>query len=159
MMKKIIEQKPQEKVMGEANAQAADFMYYSKLLQKPFEDLDELRAAEAEVKKQEEEKQNAADAKRAAAKIVEDAIKARVEAQLEAKKVKAEAYQAYLEVCENADKLVEIKAKTEQEALKIFCEKYGSFHSTVKIGDVTYDCNYSTEERVDPFRKLLNVWF
>ena len=159
MMKKIIEQKPQEKVMGEANAQAADFMYYSKLLQKPFEDLDELRAAEAEVKKQEEEKQNAADAKRAAAKIVEDAIKARVEAQLEAKKVKAEAYQAYLEVCENADRLVEIKAKTEQEALKIFCEKYGSFHSTVKIGDVTYDCNYSTEERVDPFRKLLNLWF
>lgn len=159
MMKKINEQAQQGKVMGEANAQAADFMYYSKLLQKPFEDLDELRAAEAEVKKQEEEKQNAADAKRAAAKIVEDAIKARVEAQLEAKKVKAEAYQAYLEVCENADKLVEIKAKTEQEALKIFCEKYGSFHSTVKIGDVTYDCNYSTEERVDPFRKLLNVWF
>ena len=159
MMKKINEQAQQGKVMGEANAQAADFMYYSKLLQKPFADLDELRAAEAEVKKQEEEKQNAADAKRAAAKIVEDAIKARVEAQLEAKKVKAEAYQAYLEVCENADKLVEIKAKTEQEALKIFCEKYGSFHSTVKIGDVTYDCNYSTEERVDPFRKLLNVWF
>lgn len=159
MMKKINEQAQQGKVMGEANAQAADFMYYSKLLQKPFEDLDELRAAEAEVKKQEEEKQNAADAKRAAAKIVEDAIKARVEAQLEAKKVKAEAYQAYLEVCENADKLVEIKAKTEQEALKIFCEKYGSFHSTVKIGDVTYDCNYSTEERVDPFRKLLNLWF
>ena len=159
MMKKINEQTQQGKEMGEANAQAADFMYYSKLLQKPFADLDELRAAEAELKKQEEEKQNAADAKRAAAKIVEDAIKARVEAQLEAKKVKAEAYQAYLEVCENADKLVEIKAKTEQEALKIFCEKYGSFHSTVKIGDITYDCNYSTEERVDPFRKLLNLWF
>lgn len=159
MMKKINEQTQQKKVMGEANAQAADFMYYSKLLQKPFEDLDELRAAEAEVKKQEEEKQNAADAKKAAAKIVEDAIKARIEAQLEAKKTKAEAYQAYLEVCENADKLVEIKAKTEQEALKIFCEKYGSFHSTIKIGDITYDCNYSTEERVDPFKKLLSLWF
>lgn len=159
MMKKINEQTQQKKVMGEANAQAADFMYYSKLLEKPFEDLDELRAAEAEVKRQEEEKQNAADAKKAAAKIVEDAIKARIEAQLEAKKTKAEAYQAYLEVCENADKLVEIKAKTEQEALKIFCEKYGSFHSTVKIGDITYDCNYSTEERVDPFKKLLSLWF
>jgi alpha-mannosidase len=159
MMKKINEQKPQENVMREANAQAEDFMYYSKLLQKPFADLDELRAAEAELKKQEEEKQNAANAKKAAAKIVEDAIKARVEAQLEAKRVKAEAYQAYLEVCEKADKVVEIKAKTEQEALKIFCEQYGSFHSTVKIGDVTYDCNYSTEERVDPFRKLLNLWF
>ena len=158
-MKKINEQTQQKKVMGEANAQAADFMYYSKLLEKPFEDLDELRAAEAEVKRQEEEKQNAADAKKAAAKIVEDAIKARIEAQLEAKKTKAEAYQAYLEVCENADKLVEIKAKTEQEALKIFCEKYGSFHSTVKIGDITYDCNYSTEERVDPFKKLLSLWF
>lgn len=159
MMKKINEQKPQENVMGESNAQAADFMYYSRLLQKPFADLDELRAAEAELKKQEEEKQNAANAKKAAAKIVEDAIKARIEAQQESQKVKAEAYKAYLEVCENADKLVEIKAKTEQEALKIFCEKYGSFHSTVKIGDITYDCNYSTEERVDPFKKLLNLWF
>ena len=155
-IKKINEQ---EKVMGEANAQAADFMYYSLLLQKPFTDLDELRAAEAEVKKQEEEKQNAANAKKAAAKIVEDAIKARIEAQQESKKVKAEAYKAYLEVCENADKLVEIKAKTEQEALRIFCEQYGSFHSTVKIGDITYDCNYSTEERVDPFKKLLSFWF
>ena len=30
-MKKINEQKQEEKVMGEASAQAADYMYYSKL--------------------------------------------------------------------------------------------------------------------------------
>lgn len=156
-MKKINGQL-QEKLMGEANTQAADFMYYSKLLQKPFADLDELRAAEAEAKKQEEEKQNAANAKKEAAKLVEDAIKSRIEAEQEAKKTKAEAYQTYLEICENADKLVAAKIKTEKEALKMFCEKYGSFHSTIKIGDITYSCDYSTEERVDPFKKLLGIW-
>ncbi len=154
-MKKINEQ---ERVMGESNAQAADFMYYSKLLQKPFADLDELRAAEAELKKQEEEKQNAANAKKEAAKLVEDAIKSRIEAEQEAKKTKAEAYQTYLEICENADKLIAAKIKTEKEALRMFCEKYGSFHSTIKIGDITYNCDYSTEERVDPFKKLLGFW-
>ena len=157
-MKKINEQ-TQEKVMGESNAQATDYMYYSRLLQKPFADLDELRAAEAEVKKQEEEKQNAANAKKEAAKLVEDAIKSRIEAQQEAKKTKAEAYKTYLEVCENADKLVELKAKTENEALRIFCEKFGSFHSTIKVGDITYNCDYSTEERVDPFTRLLNSFW
>ncbi len=156
-MKKINEQ-TQEKVMGETNAQAADYMYYSRLLQKPFADLDELRAAEAELKKQEEEKQNAANAKKEAAKIVEDAIKSRIEAEQQAKKTKAEAYQTYLEICENADKLIAAKIKTEKEALRMFCEKYGSFHSTIKIGDITYNCDYSTEERVDPFKKLLGFW-
>lgn len=156
-MKKINEQ-TQEKVMGESNAQAADYMYYSRLLQKPFADLDELRAAEAELKKQEEEKQNAANAKKEAAKLVEDAIKSRIEAEQEAKKTKAEAYQTYLEICENADKLIAAKIKTEKEALRMFCEKYGSFHSTIKIGDITYNCDYSTEERVDPFKKLLGFW-
>ena len=156
-MKKINEQ-TQEKVMGESNAQAADYMYYSRLLQKPFADLDELRAAEAELKKQEEEKQNAANAKKEAAKLVEDAIKSRIEAEQEAKKTKAEAYKAYLEICENADKLIAAKIKTEKEALRMFCEKYGSFHSTIKIGDITYNCDYSTEERVDPFKKLLGFW-
>lgn len=156
-MKKINEQ-PQEKVMGESNAQAADYMYYSRLLQKPFADLDELRAAEAELKKQEEEKQNAANAKKEAAKLVEDAIKSRLEAEQQAKKTKAEAYQTYLEICENADKLIAAKIKTEKEALRMFCEKYGSFHSTIKIGDITYNCDYSTEERVDPFKKLLGFW-
>ena len=157
-MKKINEQ-TQEKVIGESNAQATDYMYYSRLLQKPFADLDELRAAEAEVKKQEEEKQNAANAKKEAAKLVEDAIKSRIEAQQEAKKTKAEAYKTYLEVCENADKLVELKAKTEKEALRVFCEKFGSFHSTIKVGDITYNCDYSTEERVDPFTRLLNSFW
>lgn len=156
-MKKINEQ-TQEKVMGESNAQAADYMYYSRLLQKPFADLDELRAAEAELKKQEEEKQNAANAKKEAAKLVEDAIKSRLEAEQEAKKTKAEAYKTYLEICENADKLIAAKIKTEKEALRMFCEKYGSFHSTIKIGDITYNCDYSTEERVDPFKKLLGFW-
>lgn len=156
-MKKINEQ-TQEKVMGEANAQSVDYMYYSRLLQKPFADLDELRAAEAELKKQEEEKQNAANAKKEAAKIVEDAIKSRIEAEQQAKKTKAEAYQTYLEICENADKLIAAKIKTEKEALRMFCEKYGSFHSTIKIGDITYNCDYSTEERVDPFKKLLGFW-
>lgn len=155
-MKKINEQKQEEKVMGEASAQAVDYMYYSKLLQKPFGSLEELQEAEREVRKAEQEKLEAANAKKAAAKLVEDAIKARIEAQQEAKKTKAEAYQAYLEICENADKLVALKVNAEKENLKLFCEEYGSFHSTIKIGDITYNCDYSTESRVDPFIKFLN---
>ena len=157
-MKKINEQK-QERVMGEANEQMADFMYYSRLLQKPFGTLEELQEAEFEIRKQQEEKQKAIDAKKEAAKLVEEAIKRRIEAEQLAKKTKAEAYKSYLEVCEKADQVVAIEAKTEQEALKMFCEKYGSFHSTVKIGDITYNYDYSTEERVDPFKKLLSFWF
>lgn len=159
MIKRVNEQKQEERVVGEARSQAADYMYYSKLLQKPFGTLEELQKAEAEVRRAEQEKQQAANAKKEAAKIVEDAIKNRIEAEQQAKKTKAEAYKAYLEVCENADKLVELKVKTEKEALKVFCEKFGSFHSTIKIGDITYNCDYSTESRVDPFTKLLNFGF
>lgn len=156
MPMKKIDGQLHEKLVGEANTQATDYMYYSKLLQKPFNSLKELQEAESEVKKVEQEKLEAANAKKAAAKLVEDAIKARIEAQQEAKKTKAEAYQAYLEICENADKLVAHKVNAEKENLKLFCEKYGSFHSTIKIGDITYNCDYSTESRVDPFIKFLN---
>ena len=155
-MKKINEEKQEEKVTGEIVAQAADYMYYSKLLQKPFNSLSELQEAESEVRKVEQEKLETANAKKSAAKQVEDAIRARIEAQQEARKTKAEAYRSYLEICENADKLVESKVDEEKEKLKLFCEKYGSFHSTIKIGDITYNCDYSTENRVDPFIKFLN---
>ena len=45
MSMKKIDGQLQEKVMGEANAQATDYMYYSKLLQKPFGSLKELQEA------------------------------------------------------------------------------------------------------------------
>ena len=53
-----------------------DFGYYSKLLNKAFDSLEELKVAEDEVRKAEEEKQAKALAKKADATKVEDAFKA-----------------------------------------------------------------------------------
>lgn len=135
------------------------YRVYSDKLNKLFDSVEELKAAEAEYEKKNQEKLEAANVKKQAAKVVEEAIKARVEAEQAAKKTKAAAYKAYLEICENAEKEVSEKKAVEKDALKEFCEKYGSFHSTIKIGDITYNCDYATESRVDPFKKLLDFWF
>lgn len=137
------------------------YKVYSELLNKPFDTVEELEAAEAEVRKVEEEKKAAAETKKTEAEEVKKAIVARVDAEVCAKKAKAEAYKKYLEELDTITKEVEEFKENEAKELKAFCEKYGGFHETITIGDITYKCDYSTKvNHVDPIKKLLDsFWF
>ena len=135
-------------------------MVYSKLLQKPFNNIAELRAAEDEFNKAHEAELKAKEEKKAAAKVVEDAATLRITAEIEAKKQKAEAYQHYLETCDAIDAKVNETREAESKALKDFCDKYGSFHTTLTIGNTTYNYSYEVNSYVDPFKRLIETfWF
>ena len=96
-----------------------DYIFYSKLLKKPFETVKELRDAEYEYYKEHEEEIKKTNEKKALAKKVEDA------------------YKKYLEVLEDGQKRIgsihqEIdEAKNEYiNAKNEFIDTYGSFHMT-----------------------------
>ena len=129
--------------------------YYSEKLNKMFDTEEELKAAE-------EEKENKVALRKADADVVKKAITARVEAQIAARQAKLDAYKAYLAACDEAEQKVEEAKKEEKIRLSEFCEKHPEgFHDTIKIGDMTYNYNYSTKNHInclDPFIKLLG-WF
>lgn len=142
--------------------EVCSYGFYSKLLKKPFDSVEELKAAEDEYNKAHAVELRAKEERKAEAEDVKAAITARVEAEIEAKKAKQEAYKIYLEACDKADKSVsEAKAK-ESEKLTAFCKKHPEgFHDTIQIGNVTYNYDYSTNvvsSYVDPFLRLLS-WF
>ena len=135
--------------------------YKSKLLNKYFDDYDKLVQEEDAYKKAHEVELKAKEERKAESEAVKLAVAERVEAEIEARKVKAEAYKAYCEACDKADETVKAKRKVEQEKLTEFCKKHPEgFHDTIKIGDVTYKFDYSTNvtSYVDPLMKLL-TWF
>lgn len=137
--------------------------YKSKLLNKYFDNYDELKAEEDAYNKARETALKGKEEKRVKADKVKSAITARVEAEAAAAKEKREAYKAYLEACDVADKKVAEKKKIEAEELRKFCEEYGAFHDTITIGDATYNVNYSvssnTLSNLDPFERLFSLWF
>lgn len=102
--------------------ETAEFGYYSKLLGKPFDTLDELREAEKakrdEIKKQEE----LSSKKRERAKEIEDAYKHSMEVRKKAQEMIREADDAYYNLRDE------------------FIKDYGSFH-------MTYSSN-STEDPI-----------
>lgn len=135
--------------------------YKSKLLNKYFDDYDKLVQEEDAYKKAHEAELKAKEERKLEVEAVKTAVTERVEAEVEARKVKAEAYKAYCEACDKADESVRAKKKVEQEKLTEFCKKHPEgFHDTIKIGDVTYKFDYSTNvtSYVDPLMKLL-TWF
>ena len=135
------------------------YSYYSKLLQKPFDSLEELKQAEDKYNKAHALELKAKEERKQEAESVKSAITARVSAELEAKKTKADAYKEYCKICDEAENKVR-KAK-EQEKIKLseFCKKHPEgFHDTIKIGDITYNYNYSENNYIDPLIRLLN-WF
>lgn len=146
---------------GRFVSEEASYGYYSRLLKKPFDTLDELKEAEAEYNRAHEAEIKAKEARKAEAEEVKAAIKARLEAEVAAKKAKTEAYKAYLAACESAEKAVAEAKKVENAKLTDFCKKHPEgFHDTVTSGDITYTVNYNSNESayVDPFIRLLN-WF
>lgn len=129
---------------------------------KQFETMDALEAAESKVAADAKKKQEETDARKAEADKVKSAITARIEAESSAKKIKKEAYKAYLKELDRANAIVGDKKKAENEALREFCEKYGYYHDTIKIGDVSYDYSYGTSDAdykpVSLLDALENLW-
>lgn len=95
--------------------------YYSDLTHKMYESVEELETAELAAKQEKDERAQAA-----------------AEVKLAGEKV-AEAYQAYKVACKERDKL-----------LTDFCEKYGSYKTTVRSNDI---------KTLDPLSELLNFTF
>lgn len=100
-----------------------DYGFYSKLLNKPFDTLDELKKAEQEFKYEEAKKQEAIDTKKELAKKVEDSYKTYIE-------VLNESREELKKVQEELDKKVSDSYNEYVEAKNEFIEKYGSFHMT-----------------------------
>ena len=127
--------------------QPKDYCYYSRLLKKEFDTLDELRAAEAEELKKQEAKAQAAENKKNDASIVERAYK---ELNAAKKRFKDDLNQINARYAEDLKTLKEKydtdrqevltafeRAETTYEnALKEFTNKYPEgFHITLKDGD------------------------
>lgn len=153
-----------------------DFGYYSKLLKKPFDTKEELKAAEKEYNDAHAVELKKAEERKTEAKEIEEAIKHRDELLEKSYKTKNDAYRTYLEAVESARKAYEetcgsVEAETREaakavdEKLREFCKKYpGGYHATIKYDDgttKTYSYNYSepsTLPAVDLFDRLFRIW-
>ncbi len=127
-----------------------NYGFYSKLLKKPFDSVEELQAAEEEYKKIHAAEIRAKEERKAAAEKVKESIIARVKAEEDAIIAKQEAYKAYLEVCDKADKEIKVARQKEAEQLVDFCDKYPEgFHDTITIGDINYRYNYNNNKALN----------
>ena len=113
--------------MEDTKTEVVSYGYYSKLLNKPFDTVEELKAAEDEYNKAHDEKIKLAEEKKTRAKEIEDAYKHSMEVRKEAQKMIKEA----------DDKYYELRDK--------FVSDYGSYHlsyyndgkeSVVKFSDL-----------------------
>ena len=125
---------------------AIEYSYYSRVLNKPFDSIEELREAEAAYRAELKAKEDKAAIKKADAKKVEDAFKAMNAARKEYKQKLTQLTKEYAESLDNLNKAYELGqkdiqnqlAKAEesyQAALKEFTTKYNSYHLTLKDGD------------------------
>lgn len=122
-------------------------MYYSKLLQKPFSTIEELKAAEAKKHAEEEAKVQKANTRRADAQVVEESFKELNKARKTYKEDIAtvtDLYRKNLAALKTAftKDTQDIKEKLEKAenayatALRAFTEKYPEgYHLTLKDGD------------------------
>lgn len=136
-------------------AYQANYGYFSKLLSKPFDTVDELVAAEkAEIEARNAKLKKSED-KKADAKKVEDAFKAAnaakkiyeeevLEAQKACAKIIADAKAAYAQAVEASRKKVEVAEKTYSEAVKEFTAKHPEgYHMTFRDGDTVTSISHA----------------
>ena len=112
--------------------EANNYGYYSKLLKKPFDTLEELKAAEEEYNKANAEKIKLAEEKKAAAKEIEEAYKKAMDTRKLASQMIQEADAEYMKLRND------------------FIKKYGSYHVSV------YDSNNNLNVTVSD---LFNAFF
>ena len=140
-----------------------EFGYYSKILNKPFDSLDELKAAEEEFKKAEEEKQAKSLAKKQDAVKVEEAFKnlnsaKKVYNERRAKIITEynEALRAAKEDClkklDEVSKEIDDAEKQYDAALKAFNDAHPEgFHLTIKDGDNVVSMSRKVSDNLENF--------
>jgi uncharacterized membrane protein YkoI len=149
-----------------------NYGFYSKLLQKPFDSLSELAAAEAAYLDKQKAKEDAAAQKKADAKKVEDAFKALNAARNEYKEKLSQLTTEYHESFEQLKKAYDL-GRTDLKnalvdadnaytiALREFTEKYKQYHLTLKDGDAeTTISSYVDETAADKcpdFAKISDI--
>lgn len=127
--------------------EAVDYGYYSKVLNKPFDSITEMRAEEKKYQDAQREKEELANKKRTRAKEVEDAYNASMEVRKEAKKLIDDAKTKASEMIAEVDKKYEdLKNK--------FISDYGSFHMTY-----TSDNSGTTTTVSDLIDSIFKLWF
>ena len=101
--------------------EAVSYGFYSKLLKKPFDSLEELKAAEDEYNKAHAEELRKAEERKTRAKEVEDAYRSALEVRKEAKKIIDEANK-------KASDMIRDTERHYDELKNAFVKDYGSFH-------------------------------
>lgn len=140
--------------------------YYSLLLNKPFERLADMRAAEEAYKAELAAKEAAKDAKKADAQAVQEAYKALNAARKEYKEKLTQLTAEYAKSLESLQKAFELgkkdiqgklaeAEKVYQAALKAFTDKYESYHITLKDGD--FETTISNEVSSDVFKTSVDL--
>lgn len=138
-----------------------EYGYYSRLLQKPFDSIEELRDAEEAYYTEQKAKEEKAAQKKAEAAKVEDAFKALNVARKEYKEKLTQLTTEYAESLENLKKAFDLGKKDIQDsliaaedtyakALKEFTKKYESYHITLKDGD--FETTISSQVSNDSFK-------
>jgi seryl-tRNA synthetase len=170
--KKNFEPKNEQKVNQTAEPAYA---FYSRLLSKPFDSVEELTKAEAAYNAEQKAKEDKAAQKKADAKLVEEAFKALNAARKLYKESLinlTDKYSKDLKVVRDkfeADKkeLQTVMATAEDtyaKALKAFTDKYDTYHLSLKDGDFETTISGSHKANVNPANKTESVldlfdWF
>ena len=132
--------------LNEDDTVGVNFGYYSKVLNKPFDTIKELRDAENAYYAEQKAKADAAATKKADAQKVEEAFKALNTARKEYKEKLTQLTKEYAEELTTLKNALELGKKDIQDALaaaednyakvlKEFTTKYQQYHLTLKDGD------------------------
>ncbi len=150
--------------------------YFSEDLNKNFDTIEELEAAEKAFKEENEKKLAAKEERKAEAKVVEDAYKALYEAKKAREKNLKEALREYRQACSEAkekylalkdaqDQLVKQAAEKRDTALKEFTSKHPEgYHLTIKDTDgSTTTISTNTYRTISPefsdlFKEIDDFW-
>lgn len=152
-------------MMKKVNQTSNEYGFYSKKLQKPFDTVEELLAAEEAAELEAKAKAEAAAAKKADATKVEEAFKKVNEAKKTmnetidvASKVYAEemktAKDKYITTVDQAEQAYIAAEKEYKEKLSEFSKAHGNFHMTLKDGDVVSTVSRQSSA-VDPATEFL----
>ena len=138
-----------------------EYSYYSRVLNKPFDSIEELREAEAAYRAELQAKENKVATKKADAQKVEAAFKAMNAARKEYKENLTQLTKEYAESMDRLKKAYELGSKdihgklasaeeSYKVALKEFTDKYDSYHLTLKDGDFeTAISSHNSGKKVD----------
>lgn len=153
------------------NENAVAYSYYSNVLNKPFESVDELREVEAKYYAEIKAKEDKAATKKADAKKVEDAFKALNQARKVYKEDLTQLTNEYSTALTDLKKAFEVGKSDIQaklaaaedaysKALKEFTDKYESYHLTLKDGD--FETTISGQSKAQTIKKedsdLINLF-